>query len=526
MATRSSSSSSPIHALSAELLREIFLICHEDFPILVIQIGNLDKRIGPYGSPVLALSAVSSQWRELALSFGNLWSHIRYIIGQPSGVEKDDEADSQMCYQATKHYLDRAGTSPLTLSFHDDTGLTDTKRGADFGLALDTLCRHAPRWAAVEFQVEKIFFEQNALTLQLLRGNLHNLHTFIVREIYDNTITDDTLSGVADILGPYPSLRQVTLEGLHELPPHDLLSRILPWKQLDGLTLTNCSAGDPDVVFGIVSLCSNLRDLTFSVDEDDPRPLATHTHAISWSNVQTLTITGSGYESPIFQDFLQRVTLPVLISLEFRFSGLMYRRGVRPKSLFSGEQEARLHNFILHSGASITSLTVHELHITNEQIVDLLQLLPNVTDLFIADELTLGFTWYESDSSNRMDTVSPSHLFDRLQTVDLSDNHEGTHPRSGSFLPRLRDLTIGARGMALAHDALAKAVRSRWIPDPETSARLGVDSLRSVEVFFIGTEPTVPIPESLLSLQDLRCAGLRVVLPDFVSRYRRGVLYR
>ncbi|KAL0060507.1 hypothetical protein AAF712_012697 [Marasmius tenuissimus] len=388
-----------------------------------------------------------------------------------------------MCYQATIRYLDRAGTSPLTLSFHDGGSLTETKRHAGFGLALDALCRRASQWAVVEFKVDETFFEHYVLTLQSLRGNLHNLHTFTFQKVDDSTI-----SGVADILGPCPSLRQVTLEELCELPPRDLLPTILPWKQLDGLTLAYCltTASDPDTVFVIASLCSNLRHLTFSVDENDPRPLATHARNISWSNVQTLTITNNAHESPIFQDFLQCVTLPVLISLEFRLCGWGYMRGSRPESkLLSEEQESRLHNFIRHSGAFITSLTLHDLHITNDQMVDLLQLLPNVTDLFIADGLSLGFTWYDS-SSDRMDTVSPSLLFDRLQAVDLSSD-EGMHPRSRPFLPHLTDLTIGVKGTVLAHDALAKAIRSRWIPDPETSARLGVDSLQSVEVFFKDT---------------------------------------
>ncbi|KAK1235652.1 hypothetical protein PQX77_001117 [Marasmius sp. AFHP31] len=509
MTTKPPSSSSPIHTLPTELLREIFMVCCEEYNILVIHIGGLDKRIGPFGTPVLALSEVSSQWRELALSLGDLWSHIRYLIGQPSGIEKDDEADSQMCYEATKHYLDRAGTSPLTLSFHDNMDLAGTSRGAEFGLALDALCRRAPQWAVVEFEVEEIFFEQNAHTLQLLRGNLHNLHTFISHEGHETSILR-----VTELLGPFASLREVTLERLSEPPPRDLLPTILPWEQLDRLTLTDCSTRVPDIVFKIISLCSNLRHLTFSVSECDSKPLAARAQAMSWSNVHTLTITENAHESLIFQDFLQWVTLPVLTCLEFQLCGWYYMHGARPKSkLLSEEQEARLHNFIRHSGASIASLTLHNFHITNDQLVDLLQLLPSVTDLFIADGLSLGFTWYDP-SSKRMDTVSPSLLFDRLQAVDPASDDEGTHPRSGPFLTRLTDLTIGANGTALAHDALAKAVHSRWIPDPETSARLGVDSLRSVEVFFIDTEPTLRIPESLLSLQDLRCAGLRVVLPD------------
>ncbi|KAL0563114.1 hypothetical protein V5O48_018962, partial [Marasmius crinis-equi] len=63
-------------------------------------------------------------------------------------------------------------------------------------------------------------------------------------------------------------------------------------------------------------------------------------------------------------------------------------------------------------------------------------------------------------------------------------------------------------------EQLVETVRSRWIPDPNQAAALGVDCLRSVEVKFLKeVRPPTRLPRPLGELEVLRDKGLRVVLP-------------
>ncbi|KAL0058883.1 hypothetical protein AAF712_014421 [Marasmius tenuissimus] len=430
------------------------------------------------------LSSVSSHWRDLTISFPKLWSHLRFEIGGKTGVERYDNEERQRCFRETNYHLDRAGKAPLTLAFLE----VDIRDGVDlmpFDLALDALCRRVGQWANIEFDLGRFFLEANASTLRMIRGNLVNLQSYCSRE-----------GGIdhrwaTDFLGTCPSLQNVSLREWGRSRSFSLLPTLLPWNQLRSLSLATPSS--PYSVFEMLGWCPNLESLTFWTYESDPTWPQVRVEPASWSVHSLSIIIVDGYDTMIFQDFLQYVTLPHLASLD------MNTLSITNEPTLSTKREKCLHDLIRRSSRSITSLSPHHCPFTGEQAVDLLRLLPGLTYLYIDENMPV-----ETVSTSNISIIYHEHLFDHL-SVDPSST---TRP----FLPRLTNLKIVVGSKAFPDKAFVKAIRSRWILDPELSVRVGVDCIRSVEVSF--NDYPANVPDSLLRLEKLKKLGLGVSIPE------------
>ncbi|KAJ8088312.1 hypothetical protein PM082_022384 [Marasmius tenuissimus] len=473
----------PILALPTELLLHIFSICCWDGT--TIQVGysrHLFQQDLKVPTPVV-LSNVSSQWRQLAKSFPALWSRLRFEIGGDSGesrVEEDDQKESDRCHRITEYFLRCASEAPLDLVFAEVLIDLDTQY-IEFDLTLDALCRRARQWASVHFDVDHTFFQRNAAILSKIRGNLDNLHTFQFVEDPTSSPTARTI----DFLVPCPSLRHADLQWSRSRPyDSGILPTLIPWRQLVRLSLF--LQLDAPSVSEIVSLCPNLEHLslgTYMTHEGNERPT-------SW-NILSLSIEIE-FTHPMHPDFWENLTTPRLTSLDLCTSRY------NPRIPLSQERELSLLNFIRRSSSTITTLSIRRTIFSPEQVVRMLELLPGLTTLYV----------HESEQArDSLNIICQPYLFTHLLIdPDSGDLH------SIPFLPRLTTFRIVVHGDDLAHEALIEALRSRWIPDPSVSDRIGIDSLRSVEVSFL--DKTTNVPESLLRLKELKREGLRVLVPD------------
>ena len=471
----------PILALPPELSLHIFSICCQDGVIL--QVGHsffsiqLSSRI-----PIpLVLSAVCSQWRQLATFSPQLWSQLRFEIGQKSGIKEDDEKESQSYYQITKYLLQRASGAPLTLFFYDMPVAGIPVDYVAINLAMDALCRRGKQWATVEFGVDESFFTRHDTSLQLLRGNLDNLSTFVLST---SSMNSPSIEAYLLNFRTCPSLRRVDLNWSQSA--HLEVSNIktlLPWGQLESLFL-DLQFHAPSL-FEIIPLCPSLKRLaiaTYLPDQNAEKQYLKH--PMSW-NLQSLSVEIDfvGHTDSI-RDFWENLTAPQLTSLD------LCTAWFGPTNPFSKEREPHLLRFIRGSSSTLTNLSLRQTGFSSEQAVQMLQLLPNLTSLHIIERGAPD------------NTICRSHLFSHL----LVDPPSAAY--SPPFLPRLKNFKIVVNGEKLDHEVLVEAIRSRWIPDPEICVKMGVDSLQSVEVMF--ADKPWSVPESLLRLKELKREGLWV----------------
>ena len=127
-----------------------------------------------------------------------------------------------------------------------------------------------------------------------------------------------------------------------------------------------------------------------------------------------------------------------------------------------------------------------------EQTIRMLQLL-NLMSLEIIEHRAPG------------STICQSHLFSHF-LVDPGGAVSGPP----FLLPRLKTFRMVGNGENPDHGAFIEAIRSRWIPDPDMCVKMGVNSLRSVEVMLCDKSKSVPESLLRLRLKELTREGLKV----------------
>lgn len=228
-------SSSPISALPAELLAEIFIFClpTDRYPIPT-----------PTDAPLL-LTQVCSLWRSVAISLPGLWTaiHINY-----KGLED---------IPATILWLSRSADRPLSLSIAIDFGEKPQQE------ILDAICRHSARWKQVRFDFRHLYCPP-MYTLNLAEGGVPTLSTF---EFHARDVSNTNISPITCLLSNAPQLREVTW--VDDLADTDTLLE-LPLPRLRRLSLA-MEHGSLDYL-EVLDQCANLEHIRITRPCHDALP--------------------------------------------------------------------------------------------------------------------------------------------------------------------------------------------------------------------------------------------------------------
>ncbi|KAL0567064.1 hypothetical protein V5O48_014928 [Marasmius crinis-equi] len=477
----------PIRRIPHDILRYIFSICCEGGTKLEMPRWSHVQRPAP-----IVLSKVCALWRATAISHRTLWSDLHFIF------ERVGIYEGKRCLRITKMFLERAGNTPLRLTFRTTNGTRSPELTGTFtDRLLETLCARASQWSSIRFiDIPSSFVRRSAFGA-VMRTQLRNLHTIRVDELdsKDPFFTLDFLGfqeGDEDKQHQCPALRNAELS-LRLERPHDLPVPRIPWSQLVSLTLTTYSAAPTPSE--ILPLCSSLTELKISMYGNRVLPDNDFQHTLP--SLRSLTITDICRDSTIFPHFLRLFTFPQLISLNIH--------AARTGSLLRDAEMTPLIDFLVSSTPSLVALSLvcsAGLHV--QQACHLLQHLPNLTSLNLHETF-----WH-------VHSFRPRTTFLLKQLIRASSVPSSTV----DFLPHLSDLTITLPSEIFYDEhleLLGAAVRSRSISSRELAAEPGVDYLRSVEVQ-LSEVPTLRLPvEALRELESLRDEGLRVKLPFLLS---------
>ena len=228
-------SSSPISALPAELLAEIFIFClpTDRYPIPT-----------PTDAPLL-LTQIWSLWRSVALSLPELWTaiHINY-----KGLED---------IPATTLWLSRSADQPLSLSIAIDFGEKPQQE------ILDAICRHSARWKQVRFDFRHLYCPP-MYALNLAEAGVPTLSTF---EFHARDISITNISPITCLLSDAPQLREVTW--VDDMADTDTLLE-LPLPRLRRLSLA-MEHGSLDYL-EVLDQCANLEHIRITRPCHDALP--------------------------------------------------------------------------------------------------------------------------------------------------------------------------------------------------------------------------------------------------------------
>ncbi|KAL0564759.1 hypothetical protein V5O48_017278 [Marasmius crinis-equi] len=458
---------SPIHRLPSEVLLEIFQHC-----------CHTNTLSDPQVPPALALSRVCGRWRDIAVSSPRLWSSI--TISQFRSRDKVEHSRRQrMTTCLTRLFLERSKNAPLKLKlrFPWDPSEVDYSNG----MVMDLLGAQSKRWEELTIDETELYASSAAGDIDLP----------ILKRLTLLTESPDSMSSslILDRFAHCPALTSLCTDVA--LTAHRLS---LPWANIRTLTLQGCADGE-DQLF-ILSLCSSsVQRLTFvDVETNDwgswegDRILADMVTSLSlqadpWSDVDTSVV--------------QHLTLSRLSSVDI---GTKLHDQPNPFSRFARSDESvHLEELIQRSSCTITSLRLQSTMLTDVQVLSLLRLMPRLKDLDIGE--------YISEANNRVIT----HQFSNHLLVDPED-------RRAPLVPHLTELKLSIHLNGLDQQALAEALKSRWLPLPPVVADVGVGCLKSVELVLISDDVESLPPGPLSALQCFRDVGLRFTISQLRTR--------
>ncbi|KAK7043017.1 hypothetical protein VNI00_008755 [Paramarasmius palmivorus] len=383
--------------------------------------------------PVMLVAEVCGRWRDIVLSTPRLWS--RFSITFQRWQSKSSKLN-----KLSGLFLGRSRNSPLTIKLNF-SGISEDR---DIGRAkpiLKNIACHSDRLS------------------------VHSRQTADAQE------SDVLWTTPLDIFEQCPSLR--TLDFDTQFPG----TFILPWHQIKALEIQSCFM---EPAIPILSSCANVDSIVLHCVGGG------HYEAKDnmVSSIQSLTIMADNQQdiSPIFEC----ATLPHLLSLDIR--GLQKEA---PGSSWQLFDDTGILDCMKRSSCSITSLRLDWLPIKEEQLVDILALMPSIGDLYLR-------RYYSPEEPD-------CKMFSSAFFMRLMIDHERSTNMKALFLPRLVGLTVVGLFSSSEEQVLLEAIVSRWLPKRAQVSKVGIDSLKSVTVNTINRLLYTQTMDSLKCLID---AGL------------------
>ncbi|KIK65773.1 hypothetical protein GYMLUDRAFT_370116 [Collybiopsis luxurians FD-317 M1] len=344
-------------------------------------------------------------------------------------------------------YIERS--KPQLLTIHISYFPNGPLNRGEHNMLFQKLVNCSARWRHVMFNLE--FLSQEFPYLSRLE--------FPALEILD-------IKGIADgaaDLGVFtctPKLQ--TLEAWVELIPNqEVLNRITK--------LVYTTLDSPGNLLEVLHLCSNLRILEIYADEE-----------IGFSNwpimIPTLTSLHVEGGEDIFERVFRSLVAPALTTLQISH---YYNCG---DAVYS-----HIAQFLDRSGCLPTTLVI-ETDCAGKTILGLLQRLPLLKELSVRDHRAASHS-------------SCSHIIAEKVLMESPPDYRPSHPLT---VPKLHSLSLMVALTGFDHKSFVEMILSRWIPDEDYAALIGVSCIKSV---------TLRLPEPVdeveyLPLVQLRKSGL------------------
>jgi hypothetical protein len=454
---------SPARRLPSDVITVIFFQClpTEQYPGFSAQ-----------EAPLL-LTTVCRGWRELALSNPLLWSAFHISpTSIPQSWRKRDTVLHRPQIKAVEAWLARSGRCPLSIS------LISRGQNKDFeSVLLNLLVQHTHRWKDIHFRLNSAVFP----ILAKLRSHAVPLLQHISLDIATYQWGDSSWGSLdwkcLALLRAAPSLQRVVLLSVSNG------GHALPWKQLTHLCMasSNLAQGiDTPEALKILGLCSQLKSCRLNII----------------ANTKTLIHLSSP---------LPNITLPLLESLHLRSFDARYSLGLILEHL----DVPKLHDFGVESGyapsgwepgeftgaailasershhkillaflskvmGSLKILSLHNIHLSEDNLYECLKLTPQIVEFSYTDSQTPFEPSPIPEQLLSLLAVTPSDPSTTFFTTSL-------HP---VLNPSLESITLRAH-FAVTDAAIFDFVQSRWNPQfPE------VAQLKSAVFHFEKDNPT------------------------------------
>ncbi|KAE9408921.1 hypothetical protein BT96DRAFT_985249 [Gymnopus androsaceus JB14] len=374
--------------------------------------------------PALAISAVCTRWRSLALSSPGIWSQFRLEIApiapKPEMMHMLNARSGLI--STLQLYLDRSADSPLIIDLQTPMGAqSDQSKPSVLGLLLG----HTSRW--------KTFTYTGDLDLSSC-GDLSRPPSFPILEDLilrgsDVEIQDTDL----DCFQHAPKLRAVKTDELDRW-----LSK-LPWTQLTSLDVGAPRGEDIELLHQCPSLTVLKLRSFWSKFGPGSVSLAilesfTFIHFTHMDTSRSLETMFSVFTFPSLGEL-------IICSEDGSTSNLIW-----PPDAFSA--------FISRSACTLTTLSLSRVTISDLDLVTTLNLLPSLIN-FSVD----GLVNPEGGSPISFHFLSSLTLHDSGSPLEL--------------IPKLRFLSIKLHGTEFDDVAFARMVSSRWLPNRTQAAATG-----------------------------------------------------
>ncbi|KIK57534.1 hypothetical protein GYMLUDRAFT_98622 [Collybiopsis luxurians FD-317 M1] len=394
--------------------------------------------------PALSISWVSSHWRRLAKSCPALWSHIRV---DPHCATPTDDPILDL-------YLSLSQSHPLYVEF--------------YGTSRDQTCQHQPivdsliacsdRWRSLNISHQQVFKSLVMGPNSLLPSHFPILEEIVLAQAGVSSST------VLDLFKNAPNLRRLTVRSIS-------LTRIathqFPWRQLTFFRAAELPQGTKE----FLQTCCRLKEIQL----EEPRSGAglLNPQCVSGAvapALEKLSITLCTMSAPtppsdsmsLPEAVFTSLSCPNLTSLYLENKDLVHPRPWPKQSLHAFISRSSSSSFPSSSSSplvshqKLTTLTLLNFVLSDSKLLHLLQLLPALLHLTVADSNS------ETEPNDVSSPLTPV-FFHRLHAFPCSS----TNTVSPAIVRRLRSISFTYHGAAqngFGDKEFVEMVSSRWAP--------------------------------------------------------------
>ncbi|KAL1718134.1 hypothetical protein EV715DRAFT_201847 [Schizophyllum commune] len=394
-----------IDALPDEVLEAIFytLVLAVDGPIFSVFSTAPDVHL------IGDLALVSRRWHAVLLGNPHIWARARIHLYGPSG------ARNARVFERAMDALARSGDLPLTVNFR-----FESLHNSD--LAIAPILRTCSRWQTAHLHIPDDHFELPEF--QSMKGELPLLRSLSL-SLPRLNMGLHKLPRVVDTFRQCPMLKSVTLWNEVLGPVLDL-----PWTRLTSLTVHGWTVDD---VIKCVADCTALERLTVHDVLDDVNGAGSdHIHKhLTHTTIRALHLT-SGSWAVRTASLLNRLTLPSLEVFHIAF----WRENLRqwPQLEFL--------SLLSRSGCSLSTLALHRVGLSIEELTEVLRAVPELTSLS-----------FEDTRSAMDDKTTFDWIFSWLMIVTNTNSDQPT--------PDLAELSIDLRTLNVTQARIENMLSTR-----------------------------------------------------------------
>lgn len=403
-------------------------------------------------TPALAISTVCAQWRSLALALPRLWSQLTLEIASQRARRSYYVPSG---FILTLHlFLDRSADSPLRIDYKTEKNVVEYQSNP---VALNLLLQHSCRWQSFSYT--------GYYALSHCKGFYPRLPFPILEHI---SLDSRSLSVDLDCFERAPNVRSVKADILYK-------DSCLPWNQLTSMDIRH--------ILPVVSIdihqCSNLTSLILR--SSYAKSICGN---ISLDRLESLTFAFSTRDRDLLRRILDACTFSSLGELIITPS--ISDNLVWPVHAFDA--------FVSRSSCILTRLSISGVEISDLDLLAAFRILPYLVQFAFSD------------------VKHPRRLAKKSRPITshfISCMHASFSTASEILVPKLRTLSLTLLSTSFDDAAFTSMISSRWLPDPVSSAAIGVDCLRSLVLHLLEREVD---KEMYRPLNDMDRMGMRVVV--------------